>query len=146
MMISVMVALTEATVANGCLQVLEGSHQLGRIEHGFSGEQVGASKIYVEEAMNRHPLVYVELQPGDTLFFHSNLLHTSNANTSDYPRWSLICAYNLAANRPFIEKNTSSTTPITEVPNESILQSANQNASSKRDFLKVEEDIALITK
>ena len=36
----------------------------------------------------------VELQPGDGIFFHCNLLHTSAQNLSDKRRWSMICAYN----------------------------------------------------
>ncbi len=59
---------------------------------------------FVEEAMKRNERVHVELQPGDALFFHSNLLHMSDANLSDRPRWSLISAYNLSYNVPFREK------------------------------------------
>lgn len=55
---------------------------MGRIEHGFAGEQVGASQHYVDLALETMPLVYVELNPGDALFFHSNLLHRSEANLS----------------------------------------------------------------
>ncbi|WP_312900034.1 phytanoyl-CoA dioxygenase family protein [Chryseobacterium taichungense] len=40
-MISVMVAITDANKDNGCLQVIKGTHKMGRVEHGFSGEQVG---------------------------------------------------------------------------------------------------------
>src|SRR6187200_907616 len=50
-MMSVMVAITEANKQNGCLQVIKGSHKMGRIEHGFAGEQVGASQHYVDLAL-----------------------------------------------------------------------------------------------
>ncbi|MEP6611287.1 MAG: phytanoyl-CoA dioxygenase family protein, partial [Mucilaginibacter sp.] len=40
-LISIMVALTEANKQNGCLQVIKGSHKLGRVNHGFAGEQRG---------------------------------------------------------------------------------------------------------
>lgn len=89
-MMSVMVAITEATPENGCLQVIRGSHRMGRVEHGFAGEQVGASQRYVDLALQTMDLVYVSLKPGDTLFFHSNLLHRSEANLSESARWSLI--------------------------------------------------------
>src|ERR1700730_17987236 len=79
-MMSVMVAITEATRENGCLQVIKGSHKMGRIEHGFAGEQVGASQHYVDLALKTMELIYVELKAGDALFFHSNLLHRSEAN------------------------------------------------------------------
>ena len=71
-MMSVMVAITEANKENGCLQVIKGSHKMGRIEHGFAGEQVGASQHYVDLSLKTMEHVYVELKPGDALFFHSN--------------------------------------------------------------------------
>ncbi len=85
-MMSVMVAITEANKSNGCLQVIKGSHKMGRVEHGFAGEQVGASQRYVDLALKTMDLIYVELEAGDVLFFHSNLLHRSEANLSDRPR------------------------------------------------------------
>ena len=48
---------------------------MGRIEHGFADEQVGASQHYVDLALKTIELVYVELQPGDALFFDINTLH-----------------------------------------------------------------------
>jgi len=39
-LISVMIALSPASKANGCLQVIKGSHKMGRVNHGFAGEQV----------------------------------------------------------------------------------------------------------
>ena len=50
-MISVMVAITEANKENGCLQVIKGSHKMGRIEHGLAGEQAGASQHYLDLAL-----------------------------------------------------------------------------------------------
>ena len=45
--------------------------------------------------------VYVEQAPGDALFFHANLLHTSGQNKSDKSRNVLLCCYNAARNSPF---------------------------------------------
>jgi ectoine hydroxylase-related dioxygenase (phytanoyl-CoA dioxygenase family) len=145
-MISVMVAFTEATRQNGCLQVLKGSHKMGRFEHLFAGEQQGADRPFVEEALKICERVYVELQPGDALFFHSNLLHMSEANLSDKPRWSLISAYNLSYNVPFREKNTSCITPVQVVADEAILASAPAGLSLQTDFLQKEKEITLNVK
>jgi hypothetical protein len=142
-MISVMVALTEANEQNGCLQVLKGSHKFGRLEHLFAGEQQGADMPFVEESIKRCEKVFVELQPGDVLFFHSNLLHMSDANLSDKPRWSLISAYNLSYNVPFREKNLSCITPVTVVPDSSILESGVSGLSMETDFLRKENEITL---
>ena len=61
---------------NGCLQVLKGSHRLGRINHVLSGEQAGTDADFLEAALSRFSLEYVEMEPGDVLFFHCNLLHS----------------------------------------------------------------------
>ena len=79
-MLSVMVALTESNRANGCLQVMRGSHKMQRFEHVFIGEQQGADPEFVEWAAQWCDTVYAELEPGDVLFFHANLLHASNKN------------------------------------------------------------------
>lgn len=142
-MISVMIAFTEATRENGCLQVLKGSHKMGRFEHIFVGEQQGADAPFVEEALKICEKVYVELEPGDALFFHSNLLHMSEANLSDKPRWSIISAYNLSYNKPFREENISCITPVRVVPDGAILASGPVGLSDKTDFLKKENEITL---
>ncbi|MBL4678485.1 MAG: phytanoyl-CoA dioxygenase family protein [Mucilaginibacter sp.] len=141
-LMSVMVALTAANKENGCLQVIKGSHKLGRVNHGFAGEQVGADMTMVNNALETMPLIYAELQPGDALFFHSNLLHRSEANLSDAPRWSIISCYSLQSNLAYNEKSTSWRTPIEIVPDEAIL---NWKASSlsDNDFLAKENDPAL---
>ena len=99
---SCMIAVDRATQANGCLQVLRGSHHLGRIDHGRVGEQTGAAPDRVEAAIGRHELVFCELDPGDAVFFHANLLHRSDRNNSDDPRWTLICCFNTRHNDPII--------------------------------------------
>ena len=99
---SCLIAVDRAVKANGCLQVLRGSHLIGRIDHGTSGDQKGADLSRVQAAMERYDLVYCEMEPGDALFFHSNLLHCSSKNESDSPRWSLICCYNTRHNDPIV--------------------------------------------
>ncbi|MES2520636.1 MAG: phytanoyl-CoA dioxygenase family protein [Bacteroidota bacterium] len=142
-LISVMVALTEANKENGCLQVIKGSHKLGRVNHGFAGEQVGADMVFVENALKTMELIYVELQPGDALFFHSNTLHRSEANLSDHPRWSLISCYNSQSNPAYNEKSTSYHTPVDIVPDDAILAWESGIGISSNDFLKKDEDPAL---
>ncbi len=100
---SCLIAVDRATKENGCLQVIRGSHKMGRIEHGKTGEQTGADLSRVEAALQRMELVYCELEPGDAIFFHGNTLHRSDQNTSENPRWSLICCYNTRHNDPYFE-------------------------------------------
>ena len=142
-MMSVMVAITDANKENGCLQVIKGSHKMGRIEHGFAGEQVGASQHYVDLALKTMELVYVEIKAGDALFFHSNLLHRSEGNLSDKPRWSLISVYNRSANIPYNEPSQSSTVPLQAVPDEALMTWETEGIGAGANFLEKEKDEAL---
>jgi ectoine hydroxylase-related dioxygenase (phytanoyl-CoA dioxygenase family) len=142
-MMSVMIAITEAHKANGCLQVIKGSHKMGRIEHGFAGEQVGAAQHYVDLALKTMELVYVELQAGDALFFHSNLLHRSEANLSDKPRWSMISVYNRSSNIPYNEPSESSILPLQIVEDDALLQTPAEGLQGSSNFLEKEKDEAL---
>ena len=141
-LLSVMVALTDANKENGCLQVIKGSHRLGRINHGFAGEQVGADMVMVTNALKTMELVYSELKAGDALFFHSNLLHRSEANLSEHPRWSFISCFCSQSNMAYNETSTSWHTPIEMVPDEAIMEWEAQSLS-EADFLKKENDPAL---
>ena len=69
----------------------------------------------VQAALERFPLVHCEMGPGDALFFHGNLLHCSAQNTSDQPRWSLICCYNTRENDPYKEHHHPRYTPLAKV-------------------------------
>ena len=76
---------------------------LEAVGRGAAGDQAGADRERVDAMLARpeqFPLVYVEMEPGDTLFFDANMLHRSDQNTSDNPRWSMICCYNAARNDP----------------------------------------------
>jgi len=141
-LVSVMVALTEANKQNGCLQVIKGSHKLGRVNHGFAGEQVGADMEMVNHALKKMELVYVELQPGDALFFHSNILHRSEANLSEKPRWSLISCYNSLSNPAYNDDSAGWKKPVEIVADDLLLKSGSTGASVAGDFLKKEKDPA----
>ncbi|HVB04493.1 MAG TPA: phytanoyl-CoA dioxygenase family protein [Chitinophagaceae bacterium] len=141
-LVSVMIALTPANRENGCLQVIRGSHKMGRVNHGFAGEQVGADMIMVENALKTMELVYCELEPGDALFFHSNLLHRSEANLSEHPRWSLISVYCSGSNPAYNENSVSWKTPVQSVPDNALMD-WNPQSLSNADFLKKEDDPAL---
>ena len=142
-LISVMIAVTKANEENGCLQVIRGSHKLGRVNHGFSGEQVGADSVFVENALKTMELVYVELEAGDALYFHPNLLHRSAANLSDQARWSLISCYNSLDNIAYNEQSTSYKTPISIVPDTALLQNDAHGFDERNNIYAKENDPAL---
>ena len=115
LMASAMIAVDPAKLNNGCLEVLKGSHHLGRLDHSLAGDQSGADPERVQIAMEYFERVKVELEPGDTLFFHCNLLHCSGQNHSPDPRWAMICCYNAARNNPFKASRHPQYTPLEQV-------------------------------
>ncbi len=137
---SAFIAVDPNTKENGCLQVLKGSHKLGRVEHGRFGDQTGADPERVEEAAKVMELVFVELDPGDTLFFHSNLLHRSDQNTSEHPRWSLICCYNTRHNNPFKESHHPFYEPLEKLPDGAIKEMGEKLFSNGTDFWNPNRD------
>ncbi|MEY3998448.1 MAG: hypothetical protein RLY60_1260 [Pseudomonadota bacterium] len=108
---------------NGCLQVIRGSHLAGRVEHGvLPGEQVGADPARVEQMLRHMPLEYIEMESGDGLFFHCNVMHRSDQNRSPNRRWTVLFCYNAAHNNPFIAHHHPFYTPLDKVEDSAIKQ------------------------
>jgi len=71
------------------------------------------------------------------------LLHRSEANLSDKPRWSLIAVYNRSSNVPYNEPSKSSTVPLEAVPDEALLEWKTEGIAATAKFLEKEKDEAL---
>ena len=56
--ISVQIAIDKMDAENGALQVLRGSHRMGRIEHGRVGQQAGADIERVKEVRYKRDVFY----------------------------------------------------------------------------------------
>jgi hypothetical protein len=84
--LSVMVAVDDATVQNGCLYVVSGRHQavLPQDDRGCIRRDVVASMTWSP----------VELPAGATLFFHALTPHRSGPNATQLPRRALYPTYN----------------------------------------------------
>jgi ectoine hydroxylase-related dioxygenase (phytanoyl-CoA dioxygenase family) len=132
---SCLIAIDRATKENGCLQVLRGSHKIGRIDHGKTGDQTGADLEKVNVALERFELVYAALEPGDAIFFHANLLHRSDQNRSDDPRWALICCCNTKRNDPYKESRHPRYTPLAKLADEQVIEAGRRQWNGLRKEL-----------
>ncbi|KAJ5094274.1 hypothetical protein N7456_010135 [Penicillium angulare] len=79
------IAVDAATLANGCLEVVPGSHKMdvefeqsGRIKHSWE---------------NEHEWVTLPMEPGDMLIFGSHLAHRSAENKTAESRSSLYATF-----------------------------------------------------
>ena len=120
---SCFIMLDKATKENGCLKVLKGSHKVGRIGHGVSDtpEQT-ADMQRITELEKRHENVYITAEPGDVLFFHANLLHSSDQNKSSESRRTLIVCFNTKSNNPYKESGHASYTRLKVSPSNAIME------------------------
>ncbi len=102
-MATAQIALDACTKENGCLQVIPGSHKLGRLNHTSLAESSdsGVDQERLQEILKRFPIVEVELGVGDAILFHANLLHGSADNNSREARLTLLGCYNTKHNNPY---------------------------------------------
>jgi len=85
-------AIDPATVENGCLYVIPGSHKIGILEHV---ELEGSQQQEFREAVGAKDEdgVAVEIPPGSVIFFDNRILHKSTDNNTGGFRRSNIAHY-----------------------------------------------------
>jgi len=134
---SCMVALDPTTRANGCLQLVRGSHRLGRIDHvpiPGSKDQVAADPQRMAHITKSLDIVHAELAPGDAVIFHCNTLHQSAQNRSPERRWTFLACYNRVDNDTVIRDHGRFYVPLEKVPDAAIKQAGLRFASGAEDF------------
>lgn len=125
---------------NGCLSIVPGSHKMGRLDHETVGEQLQADGKRLEKILEKFPSCYVEMSPGDVLFFHCNLLHASTQNSSDKRRYVLISTYNKKNNDSYKVHHHPQYTPLQKLPDEALLECTNVRGLEGKDFQRGEDE------
>lgn len=99
---SVWIALEDATLENGCMRLVRGSHQEGLIQHEHLEDF-----MVTDDKVDYSREVAAPLKKGGALFFHSLLLHATSPNTSDHSRRAMIlslmgahCTWNGQGQKP----------------------------------------------
>jgi ectoine hydroxylase-related dioxygenase (phytanoyl-CoA dioxygenase family) len=96
--VSAWLALTDATVANGCLHIAPSSHQLGYLpyeledDHGGQRGRAGQA-VLAESGFGDQGAVPVPVTAGNAVVLDVALLHRSGPNTSPSPRIGLNVRY-----------------------------------------------------
>jgi len=75
--ITMWTALDDATIENGCVEIIPGSHKLGLLSergHTITAEQEA-------EYCDSQPSVFLDAKAGETILLHNYLLHRSGVNT-----------------------------------------------------------------
>ncbi|MFD2613421.1 phytanoyl-CoA dioxygenase family protein [Paenibacillus gansuensis] len=97
-LLSVMVMLDDATLENGCMQMVKGSHKLGILDHekdGLFTAECQESR-YWEHPADPDDVVNITPRAGGISIHHALTLHGSGANLSGRPRRGLVFSYRAA--------------------------------------------------
>ncbi len=91
-LVTVLIYLDNATIENGCLQVLPGRHREPPLDHTHDGYFQGR----VTEDVDDSAAVSVEAPAGSVVFMHCLTPHSSAPNTSGEQRRTFIVGYRAA--------------------------------------------------
>lgn len=80
--------LVDATVENGCMEVMPGAWKRGYLEHQAAGGTTIRPDLLPEEQP-----VAVPVRKGGVIFMHRYMPHRSTPNYSDHARWSVDLRY-----------------------------------------------------
>ncbi len=102
-------ALDPATRANGCLQMMPGSHKGEIIPHVLYPDSIHAELPRRLTDGCEERVHHIELEPGDIICWHSSMWHYSPPNPSDRGRIAIAGVYTtpriLSANRKIFFRN-----------------------------------------
>ena len=90
---SIWVALDDATVENGCLKLLPGSHKSAVVHDGDASDGHGFGNRLKPDAVDESQAITAEVEAGGAVFFHDLTLHSSHPNRSGEERWVWIPTY-----------------------------------------------------
>jgi ectoine hydroxylase-related dioxygenase (phytanoyl-CoA dioxygenase family) len=93
--ITALLMLDDMTLANGCLQVVPGSHQ-GPVHSLFEGDRFTGTMAADVVALMKAAEVPITGAAGSVCLMHTRLAHGSDANHSDHARGLYICVYSAA--------------------------------------------------
>jgi len=112
-LVTVSIAINDATTKNGCLKIIPRSHKWGLREWGGIARRHDAP-ITDRDDVDPSGQVEVPLKAGSALLFHSLMVHGSGANLSSKPRNTALYAYFSSDVRykPHGGKSTQKTFPV----------------------------------
>ena len=87
-MVGCWIALKDAGIENGCLDIIPGSHRWGVL--ALNKNDPGQPILTQEQADKSIP---APVKKGTAIIFHSLLVHKSNPNTTAEDRWAIVYEY-----------------------------------------------------
>ncbi|HUG93974.1 MAG TPA: phytanoyl-CoA dioxygenase family protein [Planctomycetaceae bacterium] len=98
-LVSVWLALGREHEANGCLNLVPGTHRMS-FESGRFDEALFLRPDLPENQALAAAAVPAELEPGDVLFFHCRTFHAAGQNQTGDPKFSVVFTFRPLDNHP----------------------------------------------
>lgn len=92
-MVNFWIPLVDATVENGCMEVIAGSHKSSLIGHTHGMGPAGNFKGILDGELPEGECVSCPVKKGSVLLIQHKTIHRSVPNLSDHTRWSLDLRY-----------------------------------------------------
>lgn len=129
-------AMEKVNRDNGCLVVLPGTHKGKLLQHDYPEWEGGVNKLYhgVRDYSPDHPRVHLEMEAGDTVFFHPLLIHGSGANRTQGFRKAISCHYSTGLCEFIDLKGT-----VQEDIADEVLELAEKNTGIPKSQIKYED-------
>ena len=89
-MVTVWIAISDATPENGCLQVVPGTHREALKTHCPAGIQLSIPDV----SLDKSKAVPLPVRSGGVVIFHPKTAHSSLVNVTDGFRWSFDIRFN----------------------------------------------------
>ncbi len=100
-LVSLQVYLDDATVENGCLWMIPGSHTHGRLPCFEDQGTLGRLYTDVERALPGAQLVPIEAPAGTVIFFNGDVVHGSRRNLTASDRRAFVLTYQPSGHAQF---------------------------------------------
>lgn len=98
-LINAWIALGSERPENGCLQVIPGSHRLILNRNRLDDELFFRSDLPENQRLIESK-EFVQLNPGDVLFFHCRTLHAASRNSTNETKYSAVFTFRAEDNPP----------------------------------------------
>lgn len=89
-MLTIWIPIVDATMENGCLQVLPGSHKMGLLTHAWNNAGLAVPPEHQPPGLTPKVL---PIRAGGVILFHNYTLHSAKPNESNSVRWSFDLRY-----------------------------------------------------
>ena len=124
--ISIWIALDDATLQNGCLYYLPGSHKIARYDNVDIGQDISDLLKFYPEFRTTEPIV-AEMRAGMAGVHNGLTAHGAGPNMTPHPRRAMTCAYMPEGAKFNGQQNILSDQQVAKLTVGDVLNDENQN-------------------